>query len=288
MGLKIIHLGESGSGKTCALISLLRAGYSIRLIDTDNNLHAFLNLLSKEPPEVQRRFAYLIITERTRISAGRIIPAKANMWPDVVRTLGDWKNDDPSRGTVANLGSMDSWDENTIFVQDTLSSLSQGALHFGQMMNGVLGQPRTSREAQRDVGGAQSLIRDFLMLCCDSTIKCHIIVNTHITYVRKDGSGILVIGDQDNIPTQGMPSAIGRAVLPEIPRGFNTILLSECMGSGPAIRRTIHTVTRGNILLKNAAPTVVPPELPQESGLATYFKLVLGRDPLKPAQGASH
>lgn len=275
MGLKILILGESGSGKTCSLISLLEAGFNVNIADTDNNLEALRNLVSFKSKEVQSRLRYYTFTEHMRMAQGRIIPTKASMWPDMMTKLDNWKNDDPQRGTVCDLGALARWTERDVFVTDTLSALGQGALNFYQQMNGALGAIRTSNEGRRDIGGAQALLRNYMQLLNDSNLKCHVIVNTHITYVRADGSGTLVLGDNsDNVPTKGFPNAIGRAVSPEIPRYFGTVLLADTIGSGAATRRKLYTVTRGNINLKNVAPTNVPPEYDLDVGLAEYFKAV--------------
>lgn len=280
MGLKILHMAESGGGKTCALKSLLDAGYNVRVADLDNNITGLLNIIGNSP--ARARLAYVTITEHMRLSQGRIFPAKAVMWPELMRLLDGWKNDDPMRGDVCDLGPVSKWTEQDVLVIDTLSALGQGALHFGLQMNGALGAVRSSNESRRDIGAAQQHLRNFMMYLSDSSLRCHIIVNTHITYVRADGSGVLVLGDSENVPTKGYPSAIGRATSPEIPRYFSTILLSESVGSGAATRRKTYTVTRGNINLKNAAPLNVAPEYDQTSALADYFKAVLEATAKKP------
>lgn len=277
MSLKILLLGESGSGKTCSLASLAAAGYNLRILDVDNNIQGLRNIISSPksqyPKECAERIAHITLTDMMRVAGGRIIPAKASMWTTATAMLDNWKNEDPLRGTVCNLGKLTTWTDKDVLVIDTLSALGQGAMNFHLQMNGVLGAIRTGNEGRRDIGGAQSLIRLLMQLLNDKSILCHVIVLTHITYVRADGSGNLMLGDNpENVQVQGFPNAIGRAISPEIPRYFGTILKCETVGSGMAVKRSIHTIARGNINLKNIAPMSVKAEYPQETGLADYFR----------------
>ena len=278
MPIKALLMGEAGSGKTCALASLLDAGYQVRVIDADNKIDGLRNILTHKDSKYKRdsieRLAYVTLTERMRMAQGRIIPASANVWPKTIGLLEDWNNADPALGTVAKLGKLTSWDDNCVLVIDTLSSIGAAAMNFGQAMNGVLGNVRTQNEIRRDIGGAQSLVRDLVRLLNDTSIKCHVIVSTHIIYVRADGSGVLTLGDggDSNVPTQGFPNAIGRAISPEIPRYFGNVLLLKQIGSGAATRRRLYTLTQGNVNLQSNAPLSVAPEYAQETGLADLFK----------------
>lgn len=275
---KILLVGESGAGKTCALASLLDAGYNVRVIDTDNGLSALRNILSdsksKYSGEAMKRLAYVTITEPMRLVDGRIFAAKATVWPRTTSVLSHWRNDDALAGTVCDLGPVSSWTDKDVLVIDTLSTLSQGALNFHLAMNGALGAVRTQNEVRRDIGGAQQFIRALLQMLYDASVRCHVIINSHVVYVRQDGTGDLTPGE--NALTQGFPATIGRALSPEIPRYFNAVLMGKAVGSGLATRRKIYTVTQGNVNLKNVAPLRINAEYDQETGLADYFKAVNG------------
>lgn len=273
---KILLLGESGSGKTCALASLLDAGYNVRVLDTDNKIAVLKNILgdpkSKFKKDSLSRLSYITMYDPMRFLNGVPVATKSVVWPKTTEMLTKWVNKDEAFGTVCDHGPLESWTDNDVLVLDTLSSLARGALTFHLAFNGVLGKQRTQNEARRDVGAAQQYLRTLMQTLTAANIRCHLIVNTHIIYVRKDGSGELTPGD--NAPTQGFPTAIGRALSPELPGMFNAMLMSDSIGSGVAIRRKIYTVTRGNINLKNVSPYQVNAEYDQETGLADYFKAV--------------
>lgn len=276
---KVLLMGEAGSGKTCAIASLLSAGYNVRVIDADNKIDGLINILthkdSKYKPDSISRLSYITLTEKMSIKSGRIVPTSAAVWPKAVGMLEHWKNENKDLGTVCDLGKVTSWDDNCVLVLDTLSALGQAALNFGLALNGGLGSVRTSNEGRRDIGAAQSLIRDLVRMLNDTSIKCHTIVSTHITYVRADGSGQLTLGD-DNAPTQGFPNAIGRAISPEIPRYFGNVLLIKQVGSGASVARKIYTLSQGNVNLQSVAPMSVAPEYKQETGLADFFAALKG------------
>lgn len=270
--IKAVLLGESGDGKSTALASLCNAGYNVRVLDLDNNIGSLVNVLRHSPKysrEAINRLAFITLTEPMGMTQGRIIPRKAFVWPEVMRMLEGWKNADAERGTVADLGKLTSWTSQEVLCIDTLSPLSQAALNFHLALQGQLGNVRTGNDGRRDVGGAQSLLRSFMQLLADDSIKCNIVLNCHIVYVKADGSGMLT--PTENAPTRGLPNSIGRAFSPEIPRGFGSVLKIASLGAGTATKRIIYTTTQGNISLKTPAPYNVKPEYNQETGLAEYF-----------------
>lgn len=285
---KTLFMGESGSGKTCALASLLQAGYNVRMLDLDNGVDALKDILtdpkSKYSKDCIGRLAYITLTERMRFAGGRIIPANATVWAKSMGMLDKWKNDNPDLGTICDFGPAAKWTAREVLVIDTLGNLATGALNFHLQMNGALGMVRTQNEGRRDIGVAQQYITTLIQYLYDVGLKCNVIVNTHITYVKQDGSGDLTPGE--NAPTQGFPSTIGRALSPRIPGFFNTVLLGKVVGSGPVARRRIYTVTQGNVNLKNTAPLRLAPEYDQSTGLAEIFQKVLG-DPPKPLSQSS-
>ena len=81
---------------------------------------------------------------------------------------------------------------------------------------------------------------------------------------------------EDKLPQQGFATAIGRAVVPRIPRFFNSVLMAKKTGG----KHRIYTRTGLNVNLKTSAPLRVPAEFPLETGLADYFQAVRGE--LKP------
>jgi hypothetical protein len=113
-----------------------------------------------------------------------------------------------------------------------------------------------------------SAIEDLLALLYSDSIKCNVIVISHITFVERD----------DGL-NKGYPSALGNKLPPKVGRYFNSILLAKSVGQGTAAKRIIRTSSEGFVELKHPVPGSLALELPVESGLATFFEAVCGKPP---------
>lgn len=286
---KLLFIGDSGVGKTGALASLAAAGYNLRILDFDNGLDILKNYLSdpnssylKASPKAIENVTYITCTDQMKTVAGTIIPLRAFAWQRAVEALHQWKETDPADKSkvLLDLGKIETWGERDILVIDSLSMVAEAAKNYHLQLNGKLGQSRTSNEARRDIGATQQLIRTLLQMLYSDSIKCNVIVTSHITLVTESGLGPQsedAKGNQSEIDsTRGYPSAIGRALSPHIPRYFNTVLFADVEGVGPGARHYIYTKSRGNVLVKTTAPLRVKDRYDLASGLAEYFSTVRG------------
>jgi hypothetical protein len=283
---KLLFIGDSGSGKTGALASLAAAGYNLRIIDVDNGIDVLKNYLTnpdsayyKQNPKAAENVRYVTFTEKKRNLSGRLVPATATVWQKTINMLADWKEKEED-GTEFKLGPITTWTPQDVLVIDSLSFLSEAALNFHLMMNSALAAVRTQNEARRDIGAAQNLLRDLLGMLFDESVKCNVIVTSHITFVNDTGGkpGAETPEEKATMGTpNGYPSAIGRALSPHIPRYFNSMLIAR---TNLANRREIFTISQsvgGQIInAKSSAPLAVKPKYPLETGLADYFKAVRG------------
>jgi len=276
---KMLLIGDSGTGKTGALAVLPACGFNLRILDFDNGLSVLTNYLtdpsspySKIAPDAADRVYYETCTDKMKTVNGRIYAAKAEAWPKALKLLDSWKTPD------ADFGPLSSWGPQDVLVIDSMSKMSTAALNHHLMANSALGQTRTQNEARRDVGAAQNMLRDVLQLLYDEHIKTNIIVISHITLVTEAGGAP---GQDPSKPGEfaasatGYPSAIGRALSPQIPQWFDTVLLAKVAGVGQSVRRNIFTRPQsigGQIVAaKNAAPLRVKDSYPLTTGLAEYL-----------------
>ena len=51
--VKVLYIGDSGTGKTGSLASLVGAGYVLKILDLDNGLDALVQFVRKDRPERQ-------------------------------------------------------------------------------------------------------------------------------------------------------------------------------------------------------------------------------------------
>lgn len=266
---KMLLVGQSGSGKTGALASLLAAGYNVRVLDFDNGVETLINLLtdakSPYPKDAISRLDYITLTDEYENVAGKLVCKKASAWPKMASMLENWVDGDQ------RLGKITTWSSRDILVFDTLTRLSSAALNFYLGLNGWLGKSRSQNEARRDVWAAQQMIEGLLQMIYDKTVQCNIIMNSHIVYVDDEGSGPSLEGERK--PQQGFPSSIGKALGPKIPTYFNTVLLAK---KDPAGGRWLHTKAGDLVNLKNSAPLRVADRYKIDDGLAKYFEAVRG------------
>lgn len=273
---KLLLIGDSGAGKTGALASLAADGYKLRILDFDNGLDILRDYCSnptsqyvKTNPKIAENVYYKTLIDPMKSFGGRIYPQRSIAWQGAMQMLDHWKDGE------MDLGKVETWGSDTVLVIDSMSNLSTAAFNFHLQMNGALGAPRTQNEWRRDVGGAQALIRSLLQMLYDSSVKCNVIVTSHITFVTEGGGNPQSVENKDDsTPSTGYPSAIGRALSPQIPRFFNTVLLAKTIGAGAGTRHRIYTKSEGLIGAKNSAPLKVLREYPLETGLAEYFKAV--------------
>ena len=271
--VKMLLIGESGTGKTCSLASLADAGYNVRILDLDNGIDALKHLLvdpkSKYSREAAARVDVQTITEKMRNVQGRWVPAAATVWDRVGRILTEWRIND-----VQTLGNIGTWTPGDVLVVDSLTYLSLAALNFHQAINGRLGQIPEGFIGMKDIGSAQALVERLLQALYAEQIRCNVIVISHITYAE-DKSAPQTLdqsGTPQPRPTHGYPSSIGAALSPRVGRYFNSVLMTELVGS----KLTLTTKTKGIVALKNTAPLRVSTSYPVETGLAQYFAAVKG------------
>jgi hypothetical protein len=137
--------------------------------------------------------------------------------------------------------------------------LAKCAYYFSQSLNGRLGARDQGFDYQRDVGEAQSQLTRLLELIYDSSIPCNVIVISHITWVDEsqgvasrprtqtsDGKQLLISNPD------GYPSAIGRALSPQMGKYFNDVYVVQSSGSGASVRRSISTVPQDGVVAKNS------------------------------------
>lgn len=283
--IKMIYIGDSGSGKTGSLMSLAAAGYNLRVLDVDKGVqilkdyattkldqHGKPNIyLNAKPPlwsaeqaaTVAKRINYVSVSETFTNTGGHVI-CKGDSWNKILSQLTEWKDGDRS------YGKLETWGPGEVLAIDSFSRVCDSRMYMELAMNGRA----ISGRQQSDYWKVQDGIERFLelLVAYDAATKkgipCHVILICHIDYVEKDDGTV-----------RGMPQSMGKALGPKIAQHFNHALLAKTTGQGTLAKRKIFTQTTGTIDLKNAAPLKVKPEYDLETGLAEYFQAVLGHGP---------
>ena len=248
---KLLIEGDSGSGKTGALTSLVKAGYKLRILDFDNGLETLKQYILKECPKEIENVEYRTLRDNRKASPlGPVISGTPRAFIDGIRMLDRWKYDEVDLGVPAE------WGGGTVLVLDSLTFFSDAAFDFREPL-----VPR-SRDGKYDVRAvykdAQDAVESVLALLTSESFRTNVIVISHIKYVENpDGT------------KKGYPSSVGSALSPQIPRYFNSVALCQTQAGG---RRTIQTVATAMIDLKNPKPFAMAPSFPLETGLAQFFE----------------
>ena len=266
--MMLLLVSDSGMGKTGALASLAKAGYSLRILDFDNGTQILASLLRDDPAAMERVYVEKC-TDSFKNVQGRLLPrTPLNAWTKAVTLLSNWKND--------SLGPVSSWDSRLILVIDSLTHCGEAAMRYHQSLNAKLG----THPSLPDWGIVQTMMKELLELLKDSELHCQVIVITHIDWrwreIRGGKDGTLVTGRELEA---GFPSAPGNKLPEKVGSYFNDALQVVATGVGVGLRRKIITVPMVSLGLKSSNPTGVKREYPIETGLAQYFYDVLGSNP---------
>lgn len=254
---KILMIGANGSGKTGSLVSLARAGYNIRVLDFDNGAE-ILYQLTKGEPEVAARFDVETHTDDYKSQAGVVQPVTPlKGFANGMKVLDNWPG----------FGNINTWGPDTVLVLDSMTMMGKFIMNHILFLNAHLGQ----NPQLQHWGAAMSIQEDVMARLYSPTVKCHVIVMAHITFLEPEGEAV----------RKAYPSALGNKLPPKIGSYFNSTLHVGVKGSGANQRRVISTKSTNTIDLKTPAPGLVKDEYPIETGLADYFKDLHG--PLKAA-----
>lgn len=242
--VKLMLIGDSGTGKTGSLVSLLQAGYHLRILDLDNGLDSLVQWARKLCPDKLANVQYETVRDLYKVS-GNALVTSPKAFVKSLNLLTKWSDD-----TVPA-----EWGDNTILVIDSLSAMGKMAFEWAKGLN------PTAKDPRQWYGGAQAGIENTIALLTGGDFKANVILISHVNY-KEVVEGV----------TKGYANAIGTALGPTLPKYFNTLLLAESQGSGANVKRTIRTMPTGIIDLKTPVPFNLPNTLPLDSGMAEVFK----------------
>lgn len=258
---KLLIEGDSGSGKSGALASLVKAGYKLRIQDWDNGLEPLKQFVLRDCPENIDNIEFVTLRDVRKAGPEGPTVTAPKAFMTGVRLLDRWKYKDGE--TEVDLGVPAEWGPDCILVIDSLTFMSDAAFDFREPL-----APK-SRDGKYDMravyGDAQGAIEGVLALLTSESFRTNVIVISHIKYV-----------DNPDGTKKGYPTAVGSALSPVIPRYFNSVALCQTSAGG---KRTIQTQATAMIDLKNPKPFAMANSYPIETGLADFFAVL--REPPK-------
>jgi len=101
---KMLLIGDSGTGKTGSLVSLVKAGYKIRILDMDNGLDILRNLVLEQAPEQIDNVHFITVTDKFKHVGGKAVPVNSDAWSRAIKYLDNWTNFGETRKVVGAEG----------------------------------------------------------------------------------------------------------------------------------------------------------------------------------------
>ena len=242
---KLLLIGDSGSGKTGSIASLVKAGYRIRILDLDNKIAGGIlpQVIRKESPGHLKDVEYIPLRDQMRATeAGTVLDGAPTAFVGAIRLLDKWTDGSGPK----------TWGPQFVLVLDSLTFFADAAFNWAKSMNPSAKDPR------QWYGSAQRAVENSLHQLTSTTFNTNVIVISHVSWItRSDGT------------TKGYPASVGTALNPTIPAYFENMVLCQATAGG---KRTIQTVATSLLDLKNPASFTMKPTLPIETGLADFFR----------------
>jgi len=244
--VKLLLIGDSGTGKTGALASLVKAGYRLRVWDFDNKLAGGILpiILKRDCPNLLGAVEFESLRDQLAPSPlGPVVTGMPKAFTRGIELMSKWTDgSDPSK-----------WGQETIMVMDSLTFFSDAAFNWARALNPTVKDPRQWYHT------AQQGVEKTLALLTAASFQAHVIVVSHVSWQdRPDGT------------MKGYPSSVGKALGPTIPAYFENMALCQTTSG----KRLIQTLPTALVDLKNPAAFKMAASMPIETGLADFFKTV--------------
>ena len=261
----ILISGQSGTGKTGSLASLIDAGYKLRILDIDKGIQILqaagvVKDRTKLANVEYEQFGDKLIAKPSGKGGTETLGylTDPTTYSDVIKKLNsEWKD---SKGN--SLGKPSSWGKDTILVIDSFSFLCDACLNFQKLLAGRKELP-TQLQDWHAAGQQLTMFLQYL-----TSLSCHVICITHIRteHVREGKDDTQVIFAE-------FPQALAEKFSSSVGKFFNTLLL---YGIDSSKKRKIYTqtpLTSKFVGVKNSVAITAKAEYPVETGLAEIFAL---------------
>ena len=277
--VKLLILGDSGTGKSGSLASLALAGYKLRILAYDDGLSVLAAHIRKADPAALANVSAITLADTIKqVGTNQVFAGQPTAFSRGLALCDNWKDGEH------DLGKPSEWGTDTVLVIDSLTRMSQAAFNFALALNNS--GPFDANMTHYNV--AQQLIERFLQKLVAGNLRCNVIVIAHISYwfeatttVKKmETTTMRTAASADataDTISKAFPMALGRALSPRIMAYFNDAILATKKFTGNGTKEVRYFATRPTTQLDLKSSIVEPPaELSLTTGLLDYFRLCGG------------
>lgn len=284
---KVLIVGDGGTGKTGSLVSLVKAGYRLFILNFEGASH-LAPLIHHLTPEERERVVVENLRDELRLKRNRIwLKGVPTAFSKGMSLLDKWVDED---GT--DYGSVHDWGPDTVLVIDSLTSMGEMAMWYVMGINNRINSKQP--KSKRVWGDAMDMQEQMLEQLRNEGVRCNVVLISHLTLITGDDAEDDEEAEEGGaqkpqssprgrsvLDTKRFPSALGRKLPPKIPTKFPCVVEARVVGSGTTTKRVIRTVPTPDVDVKVPA-TGLARELPIETGMATLFEALKAR----PAEAA--
>lgn len=268
--VKVLYLGDAKSGKTTSLVSLVKAGYHLRILDLDNLLDSLKYAVMKECPEQLENVEFRTLRDKYKAGpTGPVIDGVPNAFINAMKMLDHWKYKDGY--DEVDFGKPKEWGPDVILVIDSLSRLCDAAYDYHHFLI----KPGKSGEfdGRAVYGNAQDAVEMVLANLTSTTFETNVIVICHGQYMELEDKTRKIY-----------PQGVGQKLSPKIPQYFPVyIRLKNIAG-----KRVLQLESDAMIdLAMPRLDQIKDKTLPADGGLATIFNTLRGKPAAKQQEAAT-
>lgn len=239
--IKVLIIGDSGTGKTGSIATLANEGYNVRIIDLENNL----NVLN----------SYLTDEGKKRINYVSFDPENSKTVEGINAMIRHWKIGSE------DLGKLTEWTNNDVLVIDSTTRLGDACL---------AATGATNKDNRTHYMTAADLFDEVTHYAL-ANLKCNVVMLSHVTFVEVPHAKI-----PDTMTRRAYPATVGAKHPTRFGRGFTDIYAIKVSSTGDKVTRTFRTDADSLMGLKSSNPSKLKVE--EEFNLGKIFKKLLEKE----------
>ena len=263
--LRVLIVGDPGSGKSTAVGKLAEHGQELFICDFDDNLNPLPQFVKKDSLENIHYETLLDPVTIDEVSGKPIVKGIPTAWSRYTKLAKEWVDSE----TGESFGAPDDWDDTQWFVEDSMTTKGNAAMNYTMFKRKRMGKRRGFAEWGDAIERMEGSMQMF------QAAQVNYIVTAHLARLNMedvtesaddDGSPIDKPTVAKRLPPNAMmryPVALGQKLPPRIGGYFNLVLQAVRVGSGVGARRVLRTVPEEDVDIKvPLPPKTVPTEVP--------------------------